>query len=260
MLAYCHHLKAADTQIAWYALDKQDNDPARFAAYLMRAFRPEDAQQIEVNQGDKETYDLEEVVTLIMNWLAEDASEYVFALDDYHLITNPTIHHSIAMMLDHLPRNGQLLIGTRNGLLVFHNSPAPLLPILPPTQVPPGPGDPPEIAPTEAPTAQPTEEPVPTEEPTAEPTPTEEPTAEPPVAVIAAPVEGAVNQIVKFDGSNSTSGVSITIYEWDFGDGVKANGVAVEHKYAQPGTYIVTLTITDSDGKTASATHTITIQ
>lgn len=108
VLAYCHHLKAANAQVAWYALDRQDNDPARFAAYLMRAFCPDDAQQIGEDQRD-----LEDVVTLIMNRLVQDSGHYVFALDDYHLITNPTIHHCIALMLEHLPVNGQVLIGTR---------------------------------------------------------------------------------------------------------------------------------------------------
>ena len=69
-----------------------------------------------------------------------------------------------------------------------------------------------------------------------------------------------MDQPVRFDAGGSTSGESITGYAWDFGDGAKANGVAVEHKYANPGTYTVTLTITDSKGKTATATHTITIQ
>jgi heat shock protein HslJ len=162
--------------------------------------------------------------------------------------------------------NNQLLMGTRSGLLVFYNSPAPLQPILPPTQVPPGPGEPPEIAPTPDVTEPPTEAPTPepTAEPTEEPAPTEEPTEEPspapPTAVISAPAEGSVDQPVRFDAGGSTSGESITGYAWDFGDGAKANGVAVEHKYANPGTYTVTLTITDSKGKTATATHTITIQ
>lgn len=113
MLAYCHRLKATNTHVAWYALDKQDNDPARFAAYLVRAFYVDDPQQREKDHLDSDTYDLEEVVTFIMNRLAGDSSHYVFALDDYHLITDPTIHHCIALMLDHLPPNGQLLIGTR---------------------------------------------------------------------------------------------------------------------------------------------------
>jgi heat shock protein HslJ len=151
--------------------------------------------------------------------------------------------------------NNQLLIGTRNGLLVFYNSPAPLQPIAPP-DLPPV--ETPEVAPTpEAtpePTAVPTEEPSPTEEPTAEPTEV------PLMAVIAAPIEATANKPVTFDANGSTASVKITEFVWDFGDGVKANGVIVIHEFTKPGTYVVTLTITDSNGKTVKAEHTITIK
>lgn len=148
--------------------------------------------------------------------------------------------------------NNQLLISTRNGLLVFYNSPAPLQPIFPPVPVPPE--EPPIIAPTPEPTVEPTEEPMPTVEPTAE-----SPTA-PPVAVITAPAEGLVDQMIMFDASSSTSSGVIAEYAWDFGDGAEADGVTVEHKYAKAGTYTVTLTVTDSEGKTVVATHIITIK
>jgi heat shock protein HslJ len=162
--------------------------------------------------------------------------------------------------------SNQLLIGTNDLLLVFYNSPAPLLPIVPPTPLPPLPPRPTEIPPTAEPTAEPTF--MPPSEPTVEPIPTEKPTEEPtatplpapPVAVITAPDEGTVDQGIVFDAGSSTSGGSITEFVWDFGDGVKVTGVKVEHKYSKPGTYIVTLTIKDSNGKVATVTHSITIK
>ena len=171
--------------------------------------------------------------------------------------------------------SNQLLIGTRSGLLVFYNSPAPLQPVVSPTPLPPLPPGPTAIPPTPTPTyvpiSGPTVEPLPTEKPTAEPTvepteqptPTEEPTAKPPAApeaVIKAPTEGAVDQPIKFDASSSTSGGSITGYAWDFGDGGKGTGMTVQHQYAKPSTYTVTLTVTDDNGKTVTTTHTITIK
>ncbi len=144
--------------------------------------------------------------------------------------------------------NNQLLISTQNGLLVFYNSPAPLQPIVPPTQLPPLPPFPTEIAPT----------PEVTEAPT--PGPTEEPAPAPPVGVIIAPEKGFVNQAVLFDATSSTSGGSITSYAWDFGDGYQGEGITIEHIYATPGTYTVMLTITDINGNITTVTHTITIE
>jgi PKD repeat protein len=52
-----------------------------------------------------------------------------------------------------------------------------------------------------------------------------------------------------FDGSGSRdSDGTIATYEWVFGDGTTASGVAAQHSYAQPGTYTVTLTVTDDRG------------
>ncbi|MHA2428302.1 MAG: PKD domain-containing protein, partial [Candidatus Hermodarchaeia archaeon] len=49
---------------------------------------------------------------------------------------------------------------------------------------------------------------------------------------------------------------SIVSYSWDFGDGNVANGVFVEHSYANDGAYDVTLIVTDDDGATDAATST----
>lgn len=112
VLAYCHRLQADQTPVAWYALDRQDNDPARFAAYLMRAFQTATAPPVDDRRSADHT-DLEEVVTVILNRITEADRQVVMALDDYHVVTNPAIHHALGLMLDHLPPNGQLILGTR---------------------------------------------------------------------------------------------------------------------------------------------------
>ena len=62
-----------------------------------------------------------------------------------------------------------------------------------------------------------------------------------------------------FDASKSLDpDGTVTSYAWDFGDGDTATGVHASHSYAQPGTYRVTLTVTDNTGTTGSATATIT--
>jgi PKD repeat protein len=82
----------------------------------------------------------------------------------------------------------------------------------------------------------------------------------PPVAIINAPSEGVAAQSVNFNAGNSTADGIITEFSWDFGDGARGNGVSVDHSFANPGTYNVILTVTDSNRITVSATQTITIR
>ena len=39
LLQWAHRLREGGSLVAWYAVDERDNDPARFAAYLLGAFR-----------------------------------------------------------------------------------------------------------------------------------------------------------------------------------------------------------------------------
>jgi PKD repeat protein len=61
------------------------------------------------------------------------------------------------------------------------------------------------------------------------------------------------------DVSTDTDG-TIVDREWEFGDGTTASGDAtVTHRYADDGTYTVSLTVTDDDGATATATTEVTV-
>ena len=67
-------------------------------------------------------------------------------------------------------------------------------------------------------------------------------------------------EIVTFNASDSYDpDGTIVNYFWDFGDDTNVTGILVTHAYADNGTYIVTLTVTDDDGATASANATKTV-
>lgn len=68
-----------------------------------------------------------------------------------------------------------------------------------------------------------------------------------------------------FIGSSSTDDHGISGYRWTFGDGTTDYNYnspysSIFHGYAAPGTYQVTLTVTDWDGHSTSATQVVTVE
>ncbi len=62
------------------------------------------------------------------------------------------------------------------------------------------------------------------------------------------------------DGSDSSDpDGSVESYLWGFGDGSSAQDPVASHTYAAPGTYPVTLTVTDDSGLTDSATQVVQV-
>lgn len=69
-----------------------------------------------------------------------------------------------------------------------------------------------------------------------------------------------VAETLEFDGTGSSHpDGSIISYEWDFGDGTSGSGEIVTHTYAALGSFTVILTVTDSDGATATDTAVVTV-
>lgn len=81
------------------------------------------------------------------------------------------------------------------------------------------------------------------------------------VAPTAAFTSTANGLTATFDstGSGDSDGF-ITGYSWDFGDNSTGTGAAPTHVYANPGTYPVTLSVTDDRGETSSVTHPVTVE
>jgi len=83
----------------------------------------------------------------------------------------------------------------------------------------------------------------------------------PPVAIFTESAETVyTREFIYFNASDSydPDGTIISHF-WNFGDGTNATGIIVTKSYADNGTYIVTLTVTDDDGATASTNATKTV-
>ncbi|RUR03471.1 PKD domain-containing protein [Labedella endophytica] len=64
-----------------------------------------------------------------------------------------------------------------------------------------------------------------------------------------------------FDASASSDpDGTIASYDWAFGDGTSATGVTTDHTYGGAGTFVVTLTVTDNRGGTATTTRNVTVE
>jgi parallel beta-helix repeat protein len=74
-----------------------------------------------------------------------------------------------------------------------------------------------------------------------------------PHAYPGGPYTCSVHQVVSFNGSLSFDEEGTIIGFWNFGDNTTGNGLITTHTYTSPGTYTVTLTVTDEDGMSSTA-------
>jgi PKD repeat protein len=86
-----------------------------------------------------------------------------------------------------------------------------------------------------------------------------DPPTAPQVVASASPTSGLEPLTVQFTGiADHPEGDEMTI-EWDFGDGATSDELSPEHRYIEPRSYTATLTATDSDGETDSASVDIQV-
>ncbi len=109
-------------QIAWLALDEQDNDPTRFWTYVVAALRRSSPNLSAVGAAAlahlhaSRTSELGGALMALINELAARSkdSDTVLILHDYHLLSEPAIHDSVQYLLDHCPAYLHVLIATRD--------------------------------------------------------------------------------------------------------------------------------------------------
>lgn len=102
--------------VAWLSLDEGDNDLTRFLVYLTAALRT-----ISANIGEKELEALqnpqppptEAILTSLLNEIAAFPSDFIFVLDDYHVIGASAVDNALAYLIEHLPHQMHLVITTR---------------------------------------------------------------------------------------------------------------------------------------------------
>jgi parallel beta-helix repeat protein len=80
-----------------------------------------------------------------------------------------------------------------------------------------------------------------------------------PIADVGGPYQGIVNGAIMFDGAGSFDEEGAIVGYWNFGDNSSGTGLSPTHVYTSPGTYSVTLTVTDEDGESKTASTSVVI-
>jgi LuxR family maltose regulon positive regulatory protein len=104
-------------RVAWVSLDSGDNDPGRFWAYVIAALRT-----VEPGVGTAALQALRRlgadlrrtVLPSLLNELSTIDPPLALVLDDYHAVTNPDCHASLAYFLDHRPPGVHVALSTRS--------------------------------------------------------------------------------------------------------------------------------------------------
>ena len=105
--------------VAWYALDSDDDAPITFGSYLITSLAQALGSTSELSRlaqflRSSPELDLQKIVPAIINAITSSDRDCVLILDDYHLIGSPGIHAAIAFLLEHLPENMCIVLGSRS--------------------------------------------------------------------------------------------------------------------------------------------------
>ncbi len=103
-------------QLCWLSLDEGDNDLARFLTYFVAALQTIDSnlgQGVSGALQSQEDMNVEVILTVILNELAEFSDNVVFVLDDYHVIESQPIDQALYFLLDHLPSQVHFVVASR---------------------------------------------------------------------------------------------------------------------------------------------------
>lgn len=107
---------AEQSHLGWYSLDESDNQPERFASYLIAAIQLATGGHCSKSEALSQKHQYA-TLSALFGQLFIELSEWheplYLVIDDYHLITNDTIHEAMRFFLRHQPENLALVILSR---------------------------------------------------------------------------------------------------------------------------------------------------
>jgi LuxR family maltose regulon positive regulatory protein len=112
-----HWLDICDCKSAWLSLDESDSDLRVFLRYVLAAIRsaaPDSCSETLALLGGDSLPPVQNVAIYLSNDLHAFKERLVLVLDDYHRITEPSIHLLLDCLLQHPPRSLHLVIVSRH--------------------------------------------------------------------------------------------------------------------------------------------------
>lgn len=109
-------IRRESLKIAWYSLDKADNDTHLFSRYVLASLSLADgrlASLIGADLREGRTFAGDDLIFQITRHMSDLPEDIYLVLDDYHLVTSRSIHETTVALLTHLPANTHVVILTR---------------------------------------------------------------------------------------------------------------------------------------------------
>ncbi len=102
---------------AWITLDTADNDPSRFASYLIKAYsfqRSSILQKLLEDNFQSFKGDSREEVEILLNCMFDCGEKAILVLDDFHHLHSPNVLSLINFFIENLPANASVILSTRS--------------------------------------------------------------------------------------------------------------------------------------------------
>lgn len=109
-----------DYPLAWISLEVEDNDPVRFIGLLITALQklhPDCGTTVWplISGAGVSGTGMKHAIGILINDIVRYLPEpFILALDDLHSVTEPAVYVALDYLLDQLPSNLHVVIGTRN--------------------------------------------------------------------------------------------------------------------------------------------------
>lgn len=106
----------SEQPVTWLSLGDDDNDLSRFLIYLVAALRnvhPHIGERTLASLHTPQLPPLAALLTPLLNDLNQLAEPFALVLDDYHLITTPSIHEAMTFLVENLPTTLHIVLTTR---------------------------------------------------------------------------------------------------------------------------------------------------